>query len=149
MNDLVARSSPIHGTGLFTCRHFVAGEYLTQYQGPIVDQPPGPDASGLIHAMELSPGRWIDGSGDSNIARFANHSCNPNAEAVATGGGVELRAKRDLAANEEVTFDYGYGLADALAHPCKCGAPGCPGRIVAEPLRSAIRRHLRPSQSRD
>lgn len=149
MSDVVARPSPIHGTGLFACRHFAAGERIATYAGPIVDRPPGPDATGLVHAMELSAGRWIDGSGEGNLARHANHSCDPNAEAVPDGDVVDLRARRDLAAGEEVTFDYGFGLADALAHPCRCGAAGCPGRIVAEPLRPALRRHLRPRQSRD
>lgn len=149
MSDVVARPSRIHGTGLFTCRPFVTGELIARYTGPVVDQPPGPDKDGLVHAMELAPGRWIDGGHAGNVARHANHSCDPSAEAVANGEVVELRARRDLASGEEVTFDYGYGLADALAHPCRCGAPGCPGRIVAEPLRAAARRHLRPRQSRD
>ena len=146
MSDVVARASSIHGTGLFTCRRFAAGERIASYTGPVVDQAPAPDANGLIHAMELAPGRWIDAG---NVARHANHSCDPSAEAVANGDIVELRARRDLAAGEEVTFDYGYGLAEALAHPCRCGARGCTGRIVAEPLRAAVRRHLRPRQSRD
>jgi len=149
MNGVVAGPSRIHGTGLFTGRPFARGERIATYAGPIVHQPPAPDAEGLVHAMELSPGRWIDGSGPGNLARHANHSCQPSAEAVAAGDVVELRARRDLAAGEEITFDYGFGLADALAHPCRCGSPGCTGRIVAEPLRAALRRHLRPRQSRD
>ena len=149
MSGVEARPSPIHGLGLFAVRAFAAGERLATYAGPILDRHPGPDAEGRVHAMELEPGRWVDGRSPDNLARHANHSCDPSAEAVRDGDVVHLVARRDLTPGDEVTFDYGYGLAEALAEPCRCGARGCPGRIVAEPLRAALRRHLRPRQSRD
>lgn len=149
MSDVAPGTSRIHGKGLFASRSFTPGELIAIYHGPIVSQRPGPDSEGRIHAMELSPGRWIDGQGADNLARLANHSCDPNAEAVAAGDRVQLVARRQVSAGEEVTFDYGFGLADALNHPCRCGAPGCPGRIVAEPLRPSLRRHLRSQKPRD
>ena len=78
MNKVEARTSPIHGIGLFATRDFAKGERVVQYTGLIVYTPPQPDKNGLVHAMELNPGRWIDGSGQENIARHANHSCEPN-----------------------------------------------------------------------
>lgn len=148
MSEVEPRPSPIHGTGLFACRPFAAGERLATYAGPIHAGPPTTGGRGL-HAMALEGERWIDGSDPGNLAQLANHSCAPNAEAVADGNVVHLVARRDLAPGEEITFDYGLGLADALGHPCRCGAPGCARRIVAEPLRPALRRHLRPRKPRD
>lgn len=149
MSEVEARPSPIHGLGLFALRPFDPGERLATYAGPIVDRHPGPDAQGMTHAMELEPGCWIDGRDADNLARHANHSCDPNAEAIRKGDVVHLIARRRVAAGEEITFDYGYGLPDALDQPCRCGAGGCPGRIIAGPLRASLRRHLRRRQSRD
>jgi SET domain-containing protein len=149
MSGVSPRPSRIHGTGLFAERAFAPGEIVAVYHGPVVSDSPAPDAQGRIHAMELSPGRWIDGSGADNLARHANHSCDPNTDAVPAGDVVRLVARRQISAGDEVTFDYGFGLADALDHRCRCGAPSCPGRIVAEPLRAALRRHLPPQKPRD
>ena len=135
--------SRIHGTGLLARARHPRGDLLLEYRGPIVDSPPPPDAQGRVFALELRPGTWIDGSGADNPARHANHSCAPTAEAVRDGDRILLVARRDLEPGDEITFDYGFGLADALDHPCRCGAPGCAGRILAEPLRPLLRRHLR------
>lgn len=149
MSGVEAHASRIEGRGLFATRAFRAGEVVATYRGPVVTAPPGPDPEGRIHALELEPGRWIEGADPANLARFANHACEPTAEAVRAGDVVELRALADLPAGAEVTFDYGFGLADAFAHPCRCGAPGCPGFIVASPLRPLLRRQLRGQKGRD
>lgn len=150
MNGTDIRPSPIDGRGLFATRATAAGETLVLYSGPIVDAAPPPDAEGRVFGLALEDGRWIDGSGEPNAARFANHGCDPSADAIRDGQAVRLVARRDLAAGEEITFDYGFGLADALDHPCRCGAPDCVGRIVAGPLRGLLRRTLRQGrQPRD
>ena len=41
-------------------------------------------------------------------------------------------ARRDVGIGEELTFNYGYDLQDFREHPCRCGATGCVGFIVAE-----------------
>jgi len=43
-------------------------------------------------------------------------------------------SNRNIAAGEELTFDYGFDLVDYREHPCKCGSPDCVGFIVAEEL---------------
>jgi SET domain-containing protein len=149
MNNVEPRTSAIHGIGLFATRDFTKGESLVQYTGVIVYTPPQPDENGLIHAMELNPGRWIDGRGKENVARHANHSCEPNAESQPDGDVIQIVALRDIKRGEEITFDYGYNLCDALSHPCRCGAKGCLGRIVATPLRTALWKHLRIGRARD
>lgn len=148
MTDPAPGPSPIHGTGLFARSPRRAGEALCRYEGPAVDRPP-PPAGGMTVALELEPGRWIDGSGPGNPGRHANHSCDPSAEARREGDSILLVARRDLGAGDEITIDYGFGLADALGHPCRCGAPGCAGRIVAAPLRALLRRHLRAGPTGD
>ena len=58
----------------------------------------------------------------SNIARYANHSCNPNAETYTYGGQVFIRAMRKIKPDEEITYDYGNDYLKYVigrSH-CKC-----------------------------
>jgi hypothetical protein len=74
----------------------------------------------------------LDGNTEENPARLLNHSCAPNCEAEFGEGRIWITARRDIAAGEEITFNYGYTLDEYREHPCRCGAPGCVGFIVAE-----------------
>jgi hypothetical protein len=149
--DVETRPSAIAGQGLFARRDFAAGERLAPYRGPITATPPARPESGEVFALEVAAGLWLDGSGADNPARWANHSCEPNAELVwhESDGEAWLTSLRPLRADEELTVDYGFSLAESLFHPCACRAPGCIGRIIAAPLRPALRRHLRFSRPRD
>ena len=145
------RTSAIHGEGLFTTRTFAAGERVAPYSGPTSTSVP-PPSDARAFALEIRPGLWLDGSSERNPARAANHSCEPNADLVwdPDSGSAWLIARLDLPAGTEVTFDYGFSLAEALTQPCRCGSPACAGRIVAAPLRPSLRRHLRlPGARRD
>ncbi|HWD57934.1 MAG TPA: SET domain-containing protein [Stellaceae bacterium] len=52
--------------------------------------------------------RWtIDGSARRNLARYVNHACDPNAEAVLRGGRMIYRALERIPAGTEITIDYG------------------------------------------
>jgi SET domain-containing protein len=149
---VASRPSPIAGLGLFATRAFAAGERIAPYAGAMTAQPPSPAASdGKVYALEIAPGRWLDGSSADNPSRHANHACHPNAELVwhDPESAAWLTALRPIAIDEEITFDYGFSLAESLFHPCACGAADCIGRIIATPLRPALRRHLRFSRPRD
>lgn len=150
--DLATRPSAIAGLGLFARRPFGAGETIARYTGRSSGTPPAPaPGTTAVYALELRPGLWLDGSAADNPARHANHSCDPNAELVwpGLGAGARLVARRPIPPDEEITFDYGFSLADSLGHPCACGQADCAGRIVAAPLRPALRRHVRFSRPRD
>lgn len=147
-----SKPSPISGLGLFATRAFEAGERIAPYVGDRLSTPPAVSSPGqATYLVEISPGLWLDGSAPTNPARHANHACLPNAELIldAAAGHPWLVALRPLAAGDEITFDYGFSLAESLFHPCKCGASECVGRIIAAPLRAALRRHLRFSRRRD
>jgi len=67
--------------------------------------------------------RWtIDGSARRNIARYVNHSCEPNAEAELVRGRMMYRALAPIAAGEEITVDYGKEYYDLYlaADGCRC-----------------------------
>ena len=147
-----SKPSPISGLGLFATRAFAAGERIAPYRGTLLASPPAVNAPGQpTYLVEIQPGVWLDGAAADNPARHANHSCAPNAELIldAAAGHPWLVTLRPIAAHEEITFDYGFSLAESLFHPCQCGAATCVGRIIAAPLRPALRRHLRFSRRRD
>ena len=61
-------------------------------------------------------------------ADLINHSCNPNAGIC---GQIALVAMRDIAANEEITFDY--AMADSSSFDefeCACNAATCRGKVT-------------------
>ena len=72
----------------------------------------------------------IDGFG---MAAFVNHSCDPNCETDQIGGRIWIIALRDIAANEELTYDYCLWDAEPGEEaPCYCGAGNCRGTMYSE-----------------
>jgi len=68
--------------------------------------------------------RWtIDGSVRSNLARYANHACDPNAEAQLVRGRMLYRAIKRIRPGEEITIDYGEEHMQLyFKQGCKCAA---------------------------
>jgi SET domain-containing protein len=97
-------------------------------------------AGGNSFIFALRNGEYIDGSADYNLARFINHSCEPNCEVRWEEDGIWIVALRDIAADHEITFNYAYDLEDYRRYPCKCGSPHCVGYMVAEPFFDHVRR---------
>ena len=141
--------SPIHGFGLFAARDIAARESLCEYRGELITKAESrrraesraPGAP--VYTVSLNDEYDLDGDLPDNPAKYANHGCRANAALVERDALLFLVASRDIGAGEEIVFDYGFGLAESLAHPCRCGAPGCVGRILAEPLRPLLKKHLR------
>ncbi|GLJ29914.1 hypothetical protein SUGI_0591390 [Cryptomeria japonica] len=77
---------------------------------------------------------YIDARVKGNLARFINHSCDPNCyiEKFNVNGEVCIGffAKRDLVKGEELTADYNFQPASgAAAEKCACGSTNCRGFI--------------------
>lgn len=83
----------------------------------------------------------VDGARDGNEARFINHSCDPNCEAIIEDGRIWIYALRTIRPGEELVYDYQYqrsGDPDEDAerekfYRCRCGAPTCRGTILLPP----------------
>jgi SET domain-containing protein len=140
-NNIQIAPSPIHGQGGFATRFIIKGERVIEYAGERIDkveslrrcQNQNSFIFGLDEEFDL------DGNVDWNPARFFNHSCAPNSEAVSEDGRVWIVALRDIRPGEEITFNYGYDLIDYEEHLCRCGASRCAGYIVAEDLFARVR----------
>jgi uncharacterized protein len=91
--------SPIHGRGLFARRAIAAEEYIGSYEGPATQE----DGMHVLWIWNEDSERW-EGIDGKNEMRFLNHASEPNAD----WWGTDLYAVREIAADEEITFDYGW-----------------------------------------
>jgi SET domain-containing protein len=134
LKQLRIAPSPIHGQGGFATRLISKGARVIEYTGERITKA---ESSCRCEAQNwfifgLDEEFDLDGNVEWNPARFLNHSCAPNCEAICEDGRVWIIALRDIQPREEITFNYGYDLVDYEEHPCRCGAAECAGYIVAE-----------------
>lgn len=156
MNDWIrAGSSGIHGQGVYARNGIPDGTRVIEYVGEritkaesvrreaerVAEQQNGGDA--CVTIFNLNTRYDLDGRDARNVARLINHSCAPNCRAEQIRGRIWIIARRDIAAGEELTFDYGYALKDWALHPCRCGSDRCVGYIVGAAQRWRLRRMLR------
>lgn len=128
---LEVRASAIDGQGVFAAEPVAERRKIGEIRGePISVAEARQRARGLqrIMLIELSDKRAIDASAGDSPLRFVNHSCAPNAVLRIRQGRVEFFALRDIAADEELTAHYGESH-HAGRLTCRCGAPGCSGRL--------------------
>ena len=121
-----ARKSSIHGNGVFAIAPIKKGERVIRYRGVLrtheeVDAGDTGDVeSGHTFLFTLNDEYVIDANKKGNDARWMNHSCAPNCEALieeAEGDDrredkVFIEALRDIKAGEELTYNYGITLAE-------------------------------------
>ncbi|HEV7375432.1 MAG TPA: SET domain-containing protein [Pyrinomonadaceae bacterium] len=107
------------GLGLFTLEPIPRGKRIIEYIGPIVTAEEA-DSSRRKYFFELDEKRAIDGSPRTNLARYINHSCRPNAKGYTSGRRIWIWSLRAIKAGEELTIDYGKDYLDAHIKQCKC-----------------------------
>jgi len=90
--------------------------------------------------MELHSQFIIDAGRMGNMARFINHSCNPNCDALKWYVGNNMRigifAGRDIPKDAEITYDYQWDHFSLNKVACKCGADNCVGFLGGKPKRN-------------
>jgi SET domain-containing protein len=113
------------GLGLFATRPIKRGGHIATYRGRRISTPEAErrEARGARYMFTINK-RWtIDGSPRWNRARYINHSCEPNAEAVGRNGGIVIVAARRIEPGEEITYDYGQEYLDLFfKNDCRCAA---------------------------
>jgi SET domain-containing protein len=139
----------VTGLGLFAIRPIKKSEKITEYKGPRVNAKEAVrlERRGNRYLYEINPRVTIDGSPRRNIARYANHSCNPNAETYSYGGRVFLRALRRIKPDEEITYDYGTDYLKYVIGRSRCRCARCRRRRARKQreARALKKRHRRSS----
>lgn len=133
VDGLIIRSSSIHAAGCYTTRPVKKGMRVCEYAGPRFTKAEadaryqGRDITYLFSCGD--DGHVIDGFG---TAMFINHSCNPNCETADINGRIFVVAVRDIAAGEELTYEYNLHDSDESDADCYCGAPVCRGTMFSQ-----------------
>src|SRR5246127_149112 len=123
---LIIRSSQIHAAGCYTTEPIKKRSRIVEYTGPRITK------QAADEKYQDSPTTFLLGVGDGSkvidghgIAMFINHSCEPNCETGEVRGRVWIKALRDIAAGEELTYDYNLYDGDDDEALCNCGAGNC------------------------
>jgi SET domain-containing protein len=129
---LIIRSSAIHAAGCYTTAAVRKGVRVAEYTGPRLTKDEA-DA-----ANEDSPITYLFGLGDGSMvidghcmAMFINHSCDPNCETTEAKGRVWIKAIRNIAPGEEITYDYCLYDGGEDQAICNCGAKKCRGTMYS------------------
>jgi hypothetical protein len=147
---LIIRSSAIHAAGCYTTQPIAKGALVVEYTGPRIHKDQADikyENSFVTYLFGIGDGTTvIDGHG---TAMFINHSCNPNCETEEIDGRVWITAIREIAAGEELTYDYNlYDGEEDEAH-CNCGARSCRRTMYApEEIKQRQRIAARKSAAR-
>jgi SET domain-containing protein len=142
---VAVRRSPVHGRGAFAKVDLNVGETVIDYQGERITwaqacadhQSNG--VAGHTFYFDLGDGTVIDGGTGGNAARWINHSCDPNCEAVNDDERIQVRTLQPVHAGDELTIDYNLIIEDPddpeqrALYTCMCGADECRGTMLAAP----------------
>jgi len=145
---LIVRLSNIHAKGCYTLVPIPEGTFVVEYTGERIT--PDEADERYEHREDTylfgldDETHVIDGDG---VAAFINHSCDPNCESDEIDGHVWIIALRNIAAGEELTYDYCLYDGDDES-PCSCGAANCRGTLYsAEELERRAREAGNPLEA--
>ena len=109
------------GKGLFALEDIPKGKCIIEYIGkPITEEEAIRDEGKYL--FEIGRNKTIDGNIKENTARYINHSCVGNCEALGPRGRIFIFSRKRIKAGEELTYDYGKEYFDRHIKPkgCKC-----------------------------
>ena len=118
------------GKGLFAEESIPKGAYVIEYIGrPATEYEKKHDAGKYL--FWTSDTEMINGNIPANRARYINHSCVPNCEAVGPKGRIFIRALRNIKPGEELSYDYGDEHFDKYIKPRGCKCRRCAPKTVS------------------
>ncbi|KMT08530.1 hypothetical protein BVRB_6g138130 isoform A [Beta vulgaris subsp. vulgaris] len=144
------------GWAVRACETILRGTFVCEYVGEVLDKQEANQRrkrcgkegydyfidmdTHIQHLNAVTEGQVnyvIDATRYGNISRLINHSCCPNLESHLVLvesmdfqlAHVGFYAKQNIAAGEELCYDYHYELQAGDGFPCLCGASNCRGRL--------------------
>lgn len=147
--DAVQNKVHQRGWGLMSMVDIKKGDFVNEYVGELVDEEECRRRIKQAHEenitdfyfLTLDKDRIIDAGPKGNLSRFMNHSCQPNCETqkwtVNGDTRVGLFAIKNIAAGDEISFNYNLDCLGNEKKRCECGAPNCSGFIGVRPKTAA------------
>ncbi len=138
------RTAGAKGLGVFAVEPIPAGTTVAAFGGYVVD---GEALAELpqqrrSYSIQIDEDLYLASPEDPDPGDRVNHSCEPNCGIV---GCVLVVAMRDIAAGEELTFDYAMSDGDPYDEfECFCGTPSCRGKVTGQDwMRPELQRRYR------
>jgi len=125
--------SKIHEWGLVALEVIQAEDFVIEYVGDLIrkrvsdirESQYEKSGIGSSYLFRLDDDYVVDATKRGGLARFINHSCEPNCYTkVITVDGqkkIYIYAKRHIYAGEELTYNYKFPLEEKKI-PCYCGS---------------------------
>lgn len=129
--DVAVRRSPIDGFGVFALEPVPRWQKIGEVRGESITVAEARRRAATLQRImivEVSAKKAIDLARSTDPMRFTNHSCQPNGELRITDGRIEFYSLRAIEPGEEITVAYGQTHHEGRL-ACRCGAPGCAGRL--------------------
>jgi len=134
------------GFGLVAGEKIKKGQFVIQYIGEVLSLTSEEGTrrineyarSTCTYMMKLNSNEVIDPTYKGNMARFINHSCDPNCESqkwnVLGEIAVGIFAVKDIEEGEELSFNYQFDVYLTPFTRCLCGTTACKGYLGLVPL---------------
>jgi SET domain-containing protein len=132
------RESGVHGHGVYAMESIANGSRIIEYTGQRVSWEGAPNDENDPHTFNfgLDNGEVINPEIGGNDARWINHSCDPNSEAIEEDDRIFIDALRDIQAGEELFYDYALEIDEPITEEskkkfaCHCHSPNCRGTML-------------------
>lgn len=114
-----------YGKGVYAIQKIKKGTIVAEFDGPIYDQKFDNWTNDLRnHTIQFAKNKWRDSKG---VARFINHSCDPNCGIKKL---FKIVAMRTIEKGEQITWDYEMTERSWWWRmKCRCGSPLCRRQI--------------------
>ena len=130
--------SGVHGRGGYATEFIAKGTRIVEYTGQRVpwEDPPDDENNPHTFIFGLESGEVIDPEIGGNEARWINHCCDPNCEAIEEDDRIFIYAMRDIESGEELFYDYALEIDEPITeesmkeYECLCGSPSCRGTML-------------------
>lgn len=129
---IIRKRSKISGWGVYAAEAINKNKRIVEYSGEKISAAEADrretryQKKGQIWCFTLNR-RWFrDGNVGGSTARFINHSCRGNCYSEVVDDIVWIRAAKNIAKGDELTYDY--NTEGEAGMECHC-RPGCPNKL--------------------
>ncbi|CAF2074749.1 unnamed protein product [Rotaria magnacalcarata] len=134
--NIYLAKSRIQGLGLFAARDLEKHTMIIEYIGELIRNEVANKREKLyeqqnrgIYMFRLDDDHVVDATMSGCLARYINHSCEPNAITevvqVEKENKIVIITNRRILKGEEIMYDYKFNFEDDSKIPCLCGALNC------------------------
>ena len=132
------RESGVHGRGVYATQFIAKGDRIIEYTGQRGSWEDAPNDENDPHTFlfGLDSGEVINPEIGGNDARWINHCCDPNCEAIEEDDRIFIYAMRDIEPGQELFYDYAMEIDEPITEEskkefvCHCGSSNCRGTML-------------------